>query len=263
MAKFALDTSLVAYLAASMFFFVYLVYRRPFLSTLGMLMVGVGLISHTAIMWARAMETGHGPYTTDFEVAAFFSWVVVVGFFITQIKFKIKDLGSFIIPVAFLILLYSLFLSKEVMAVPESEFRVWITLHRTLSILGYAAFAMAFAAAIMYLIQESQLKSKKLGIMYFRMPSLEILDNLNHKAIAIGFPLFTLGFMTGAIWNIQMNQTPFFSWGLLKTWPLVIGWLIYGLVFFGRMLAGLRGKKAAQGSIIGFATVIFTYFLHV
>ena len=119
---------------------------------------------------------------------------------------------------------------------------------------------MAFAAAIMYLIQESQLKSKKLGIMYFRMPSLEILDNLNYKVIAIGFPLFTLGFMTGAIWNVQMNQMSFFSWDLLKTWPLVIGWLIYGSVFFGRMLAGLRGKKAAQGSIIGFATVIGPIF---
>lgn len=263
MAKIALNISLIAYLAASMLFFVYLVYRRPALSTLGMLMVGVGLISHTALMWARAMATGHGPYTSDFEVAAFFSWALVVGFFLAQLKYKIKDLGSFVIPVAFLILFYSVFLSKEILAVPESEFRVWITLHRTLSILGYAAFAMAFAAAIMYLIQESQLKSKKLGIMYFRMPSLEILDNLNYKVIAIGFPLFTLGFMTGAIWNVQMNQTSFFSWDLLKTWPLVIGWLIYGSVFFGRMLAGLRGKKAAQGSIIGFAAVIITYFLHV
>lgn len=263
MAKISLNISLIAYLAASMTFFVYLMYRRPALSTLAMLMVGVGLISHTTMMWARAMATGHGPYTTDFEVAAFFSWALVVGFFLTQLKYKIKDLGSFIIPVAFLILLYSVFLSKEITAVPESEFRVWITLHRTLSILGFAAFAMAFAAAIMYLIQESQLKSKKLGIMYFRMPSLEILDNLNYKVIAIGFPLFTLGFMTGAIWNVQMNQMSFFSWDLLKTWPLVIGWLIYGSVFFGRMLAGLGGKKAAQGSIIGFATVIGTYFLHV
>ena len=95
------------------------------------------------------------------------------------------------------------------------------------------------------------------------MPSLEVLDNLIHKVIAIGFPLFTLGFMTGAVWNVQMNQNSFFSWDVVKTWPLVIGWLIYGAVFFGRLTVGLRGKKAAQGSIVGFAAVIYTYFLHV
>ena len=114
----------------------------------------------------------------------------------------------------------------------------------------------------MYLIQEHQVKSKKLGIMYFRMPSLEVLDDLNFKVITIGFPLFTLGFMTGSIWNTKMDQA-FFSWDLAKTMPMVIVWLIYGLVFFGRMTTGLRGKKAAQFAILGFVTVIGTFFLHI
>ena len=99
----------------------------------------------------------------------------------------------------------------------------------------------------MYLIQEHQVKTKKLGIMYFRMPSLEVLDDLNFKVIIIGFPLFTLGFMTGSISNMQLNQS-FFSWDLTRTLPLVATWLIYSLVFFGRMIVGLRGKKAAQDS---------------
>ncbi|NIQ02163.1 MAG: cytochrome C assembly protein, partial [Nitrospinaceae bacterium] len=89
----------------------------------------------------------------------------------------------FVIPLVFLIFLFSGFLSKESPLVEGTESHFWLTLHRTLSILGYAAFAIAFAAGIMYLIQENQVKSKKLGIMYFRMPSLEVLDNLNHKVI--------------------------------------------------------------------------------
>ena len=56
--------------------------------------------------------------------------------------------------------------------------------------------------------------------MYFRMPSLEVLDDLNYKVIAIGFPLFTLGFMTGSIWNIKTDES-FFSWDALRTWPLI------------------------------------------
>ena len=239
---------MISYLLASLEYFIYLVYRKPGVSTLATGTVAIGLVSHTAIIGLRSQETGHGPYTTSFEVAVFLSWLVVVVYCFTHWKYKIKDLGSFVIPVAFLILLYATFLSKEIVDFPESEFRILLTLHRTLS---------------MYLIQEKQVKSKKLGMMYFRMPSLESLDNLTYKAVAVGFPLFTMGFLTGSIWNIKMTQSSIFSWELVKIWPLVIGWILYGLVFFGRYRMGWRGKKVAQGSVIGFITVMLSILLHV
>ena len=233
------------------------------MSTIARWTVAFGLLFQTVTIGVRSSQTGHGPYTSSFEVALFLAWLMVVVFFLTEWKYKIKNLGTFIIPIVFVILLFSAFLSKDVILVYESsEMRFWLTMHRTLSILGYAAFSIAFASGIMYLIQEHQVKTKKLGIMYFRMPSLEVLDDLNFKVIMIGFPLFTLGFMTGSISNMQLNQS-FFSWDLNRTLPLVATWLIYSLVFFGRIMVGLRGKKAAQGSILGFVTVIWTYFLHI
>ena len=233
------------------------------MSTIARWTVAFGLLCQTATIFVRSSQTGHGPYTSSFEVALFLAWLMVVVFFLTEWKYKIKNLGTFIIPIVFVILLFSAFLSKDVILVYESsEMRFWLTMHRTLSILGYAAFSIAFASGIMYLIQEHQVKTKKLGIMYFRMPSLEVLDDLNFKVIMIGFPLFTLGFMTGSISNMQLNQS-FFSWDLNRTLPLVATWLIYSLVFFGRIMVGLRGKKAAQGAILGFVTVIWTYFLHI
>lgn len=261
MEKIVFNISLFSYLGASLGYFIYLVYRRPIVSTLAKAAVGTGLLVHTIWLGLRSMETGHGPYTTTFEIAMFFSWMIVVVYFLTEWKYKIKDLGAFVVPLAFLVLLFSVFLSKEAALVEESE-AFWLTLHRTLSVIGYAAFSIAFAVAIMYLIQENQVKSKKLGIMYFRMPSLEALDKLNDKVITIGFPLFTLGFMTGPLWKVKIDQA-FFAWDAAKTWPLVIVWVIYGAIFFGRLFAGVRGKKAAQGAILGFVMVVFTYFLHV
>ena len=260
MDKISFSVALFSYLAASLGYFVYLVYRRPLVSSLSGGAVGLGLISHTVSIGLHSAITGHGPYTTSYEIAMFLAWFIVVIYFLTEWKYKIKDLGSFVIPLVFLVMLVSVFLSKDAGLVPESEVRFWLTMHRTLSIIGYAAFSIAFAAGIMYLIQEHQVKSKKLGIMYFRMPSLEVLDDLNFKVITIGFPLFTLGFMTGSIWNTKMDQA-FFSWDLAKTMPMLIVWLIYGLVFFGRMTTGLRGKKAAQFAILGFVAVIGTFFL--
>ena len=209
MDKISFSVALFSYLAASLGYFVYLVYRRPLVSSLSGGAVALGLISHTVSIGLHSAITGHGPYTTSYEIAMFLAWFIVVIYFLTEWKYKIKDLGSFVIPLVFLVMLVSVFLSKDAGLVPESEVRFWLTMHRTLSIIGYAAFSIAFAAGIMYLIQEHQVKSKKLGIMYFRMPSLEVLDDLNFKVITIGFPLFTLGFMTGSIWNTKMDQAFF------------------------------------------------------
>jgi ABC-type transport system involved in cytochrome c biogenesis permease subunit len=261
MAKIVFNISVVSYLAASIAFFVFLVHRRGLLSTTANILVGIGLIFHTVWIAIRSAETGHGPYTTTFEMVVFFSWIVVIAYFLIEWRYKIKDLGAFVIPLVFLFLFYSVFLSREHPSVQSSEM-LWMTLHRTLSITGYGAFAIAFAVGLMYLIQEHQVKSKKLGFMYFRMPSLEVLDTLNDKIIAVGFPLFTLGFMTGAIWNMK-RDIPFYSWDLGKILPLIMVWLIYGLVFFGRLTIGVRGKKAAQGAVFGFVLVILTYFMHV
>ena len=262
MGNITFNIALLSYLVAALGYSLYLVYRKPAVNLVSAVALGAGLLAHSAAIGLRSMETGHGPYTTGYEIASFFAWVIVVVFFLTEWKYKIRDLGAFVVPVVFLILFYSAFQSREVALIDDSAAMFWLTLHRTLSILGYAAFAIAFAAAIMYLIQENQVKSKKLGIMYFRMPSLEVLDDLNYKVIAIGFPLFTLGFMTGMIWNLKMNES-LFSWDLLRTWPLVVVWLIYCIVFFGRLLVGWRGKRTAQGAIVGFVCIIFTYFLHV
>jgi len=261
MTKILFNISVVSYLAASIAFFVFLVHRRGMLSKSANLMVALGLVFHTLWIAARSSETGHGPYTTTFEMVVFFSWIVVLGYFLVEWRYKIKDLGAFVIPLVFLSLFYSVFLSQAPPGEQSSEM-LWMTLHRTLSITGYGAFTVAFAVGLMYLIQEHQVKSKKLGIMYFRMPSLEVLDTLNDKIIAVGFPLFTLGFMTGAIWNMK-RDIPFYSWDIGKILPLIIVWLIYGLVFFGRLTIGIRGKKAAQGAVFGFVLVILTYFMHV
>lgn len=262
MANITFNISLFSYLISALGYTFYLVYRESVVNLISALSLGLGLLSHSITIGLRTIETGHGPYTTGFEITSFLAWVIVVVFFIIEWKYKIKDLGAFIIPVVFLILFYSIFQSREILLIDDSSTMFWLTMHRTLSIIGYAAFAIAFGAALMYLIQENQVKTKKLGVMYFRMPSLEVLDDLNYKVIAIGFPLFTLGFMTGSIWNVETDE-PFFSWDALRTLPLIIVWLIYFAIFFGRILVGWRGKKAAQGAILGFFAVIVTYFFHV
>ena len=101
MDKISFNIALLSYLVASLGYFVYLVYRRPFVSTLAGGMVAMGLVSQTISIGIRSSLTGHGPYTTSYEVAMFLAWFMVVIYVLTEWKYKIKDLGAFVIPLVF------------------------------------------------------------------------------------------------------------------------------------------------------------------
>ena len=101
MDKISFNIALLSYLVASLGYFVYLVYRRPFVSTLAGGMVAMGLVSQTISIGIRSSLTGHGPYTTSYEVAMFLAWFMVVIYVLMEWKYKIKDLGAFVIPLVF------------------------------------------------------------------------------------------------------------------------------------------------------------------
>jgi cytochrome c-type biogenesis protein CcsB len=127
----------------------------------------------------------------------------------------------------------------------------------TLAFLSYAAFALSFVAGVMYLIQNREIKLKRQSIFFFRLPSIETLDYLGYKLISVGFPLLTLGIITGALWANNAWGS-YWSWDPKETWSLIT-WIIYASYLHARVIAGWSGRKAAYLSIIGFGCVLFTY----
>jgi ABC-type transport system involved in cytochrome c biogenesis permease subunit len=122
--------------------------------------------------------------------------------------------------------------------------------------LGTVGFAVAFVAGVMYLIQDRLLKSKRFNVLYAKLPALDFLDHLNQQSIILGFPLLTLGIITGAI-SAEFAKGAYVSWNPEQTWALVT-WLFYFVVLLGRLTVGWRAKRAAYLTVIGFAGVILT-----
>ena len=261
MKELAFNISLFFYFIASLKHILYLVLRRRFLYLVANWTVGIGFVAQFIGLILRSAETGHGPYTSIYEYSLFLSWAIILSYFFVEFKYRFKDLGVFVVPLAFFMMLYASSLPQESNPAESSSMKFWLTIHRTLSMLGLGAFAIAFAASIMYLVQEKLLKTKKIGSLFQRLPSLEVLDNVMHLIITVGFPIFTIGFITGSIW-IGKTKGSFFSWDVQKTLPLLITWFIYGSLFIGRIVAGWRRKKAAVISIVGFFSVVVTYILH-
>ncbi len=218
----------------------------------------IGFAFHTANIIVRYIEGGHIPVTSMHEAASFFSWCVLILFYLHEFKYKLGLLSSFIMPIVFLLMFSSSIFPREIKVLSPVLQSYWFGIHTILAFLGDAAFAMAGGIGVMYLIQERNVKSKHLSMLFQKLPSLQTLDEINYHLITMGFPLLTLAMITGVVWANSAWGT-YWRWDPKEVWSLIT-WIIYALVLHLRLTVGWRGKKAAILSIAGFIIVIFAFF---
>jgi len=217
-----------------------------------------GFVVHTANIVTRYALAGHIPISSLHESASFFSWCIILLFFFIEYRYGIGLLGSFIMPVVFILMLSSSILPRTIKPLSPVLQSYWFGIHTVLAFTGDAAFALAFGIGIMYLLQEHYVKSKHLGGLFQRLPSLQTLDEINYRLITIGWPLLTLAIITGVIWA-ETAWGRYWRWDPKEVWSLIT-WFIYAAVLHVRLIAGWRGRRAAILSIIGFGAVLFTFF---
>ena len=216
--------------------------------------VSAGFVLHAASIVSRAVEVRYLPLTQQYEAFSFFGALTTLGFLIAYLKYRIAPLSIFAFPLIF-VMTFVANLGDPSSSIQDVLRSNWIYIHTPSVIIGYAALFIAFAAAIMYLIQEHALKSKHPVRFYNWLPSLEICDDLAYKSLAIGFPLITLGIITGALWA----QGAGYVWAKdAKVLVSFFTWLVYLLLITYRLVAGWRGRKAAYLSIVGFIGVLLT-----
>ncbi len=217
-----------------------------------------GFLCHTAALALRIWASGDIPFTNLHEAISFTSWATVLVFFWIELKYRIPILGSFILPLAFLSLVSASTLPNEVRNLNVTLKSAWLGIHTTLSLLGIVAFAVAFIAGVMYLLQDRLLKSKQFGPLYRQLPPLDLLDRWNQTSILTGFPLLTLGIISGAMWS-QYAVGSF--WGPNHPKQMLASgvWLFYLVVLHGRVTIGWRAKLAARMAIAGFVGVVLVF----
>jgi cytochrome c-type biogenesis protein CcsB len=217
-----------------------------------------GFLFHLIYFSLRWSEAGRIPITSFFEAANFLGMGIVLVFLIMEIRFKIAALGSFMLPLVVVLMIPVFLLSGDIKELNPVLKSGWLGVHTTLAVLGDAAFAFACIVSIMYLIQERQLKAKHLGAIFHRLPSLDIMDSLAYKALTLGWPLFTLGMITGSIWA-NSAWGSYWSWDPKETWSLIT-WVLY-LVLLHLRTIGWRGRKMAVLSIVAFLFVVVSFFV--
>ena len=257
---FFFKLALMVYTVATVGFFVYLYTLKSEAAKGAFYTLLLGFFFHSLSIAFRWKEAGHPPLTSLFEATSFLSWALVLGYLFIDRRFpQAKTLGAFVAPVATVLMLYSSFCPKEILPLPPVLKSFWLPIHAAISLASYGFFILAAASGVMYLIQERQIKKKRLGGWFKRLPSLEVLDRINELSLKIGFPLLTVGIITGAIWAEEAWGS-YWSWDPKETWSLIM-WLIYAALLHERLAVGWRGRKAAWLSLVGFLAWLVSFFV--
>jgi ABC-type uncharacterized transport system permease subunit len=201
-------------------------------------------VVHDALRWSVAHVgpfAGIGPMLSSISILA-----VLVFLGIRRLRPNTEVIGAFVTPLALLMVLGS--------RAPEHDiptYGPWIGAHIISNVLGMTAFTVSAAMAVGYLIQERQVKARKLGTLFHRLPPLEVLDTLAFRFAVLGMPALTVGVVTGHVIAARSARPTGLPW---QQYFAMVAWIVFAAVLFLRLVAGWRGRRAAIGTILGYAS---------
>jgi len=233
--------------------------RRQRLFPVALASFAIAAVFHLVSIVEEGMTLGRFPVVNLHQSSSLIGLLITVLFLIVYWRYKYESLAVFVFPIVFVLtLIASLGHPVQPWASPALR-SSWLFLHVVLALLGYAALFLTCVAAVMYLIQERELKSKKPRAFYYRLPPLGTLDEMSYRTMAAGFALITLGLITGSFWA-------FIEWGTRwvvdpKIILAFVTWGIYLAMIFTRWTIGWRGRKAAYFAIAGSCCAALTWMV--
>lgn len=248
----------LGYLGAAAGYIVFIIRQRDQAEVWAVRIMTVGAAIHTVQLILQALHLGHASAVNLSQSLGFMAWAVAVGFLLVQLRARVKVLGALIAPLALLFMITAWSGSSEPLPSYGYFKSIWLNLHIAAAFLGEGVLAGAAGAGLLYLLLERDIKGKRFGWLYSRAPSLSTLDHLGQTCLIIGFPLFTVGMLSGAIFSHYISGS-FWRWDGKEVWSLV-SWIVYAVLLHQRLTVGWRGRKAAWLAIIGFGVVLFTFF---
>jgi cytochrome c-type biogenesis protein CcsB len=229
----------------------------------------VAFLIHTAFIATRTVNVLRVPFVGHFEFGNMFIWSTVLVYVWTEwrLKDKYHAVGAFLMPLVTLYISYiTLFpkISRAHNPLPPVLQSNWLKFHVSASVLGYAGFSLAFAAAIMWLLKyvmENQKDAVKgspfLKTLAQSLPQLKVLEEYMYRASVFGFLFQTVMIITGAIWADQ-SWGRYWGWDPKEMWSLIT-WFVFAVYLHARFTRGWSGRKTVTLVMVGWVAMMFTW----
>lgn len=232
--------------------------RHPFAYYLGISTLVCGFMIHTVMLGYGFSSRGVAEWGIWLSALA---WFILLVYLVVFMKYREMALGGIAVPVAFVLEGYaSAFPGIWGAGSPEVQGYL-LKGHAILALLSGASFFSLFGFSLMYSVQSSILKSRRPSAWLHRLPSLDVLDALNHKILYFGFAFLTTSLLLGSMWAKSKHGA---YWGLdpMRTWPLVLVWGAYGVLLICRLTRSWKGKRSAIFAMAAFVAVVVAVAVH-
>jgi len=219
--------------------------------------------SHTFIIGMETMRVGHVPFAGATSAVSTFVWLLALSYLYVEFTTGERSMGVFILP---------LLAALQVIPVvsPALEERspllegALFGVHVSSLLFAYASFALACVLGITYVLQFKEIKAKDLGFFYDRLPPLQVLDEMNLRAVKVGWVFLTVGLIAGALWASQIRgsgdlRVHSMTLADPKIFIAVLSWSVYSFELYAQRAIGWRGRRAAWLSAVGFAIVLLNF----
>lgn len=219
-----------------------------------------------ALLWIGAtmhglslVGQGSTLFAVKVGVVGLFGWVLLLAFLIFGARSGRENaVGAFVTPVVLIATLYSLAAPLLHRSASVGALQTpWLIIHVVIILVAYVALAFAFAASLIYLLQESLLKQKKLGGLWQKLPSLQVADEWIYRATTFGLAALTVGLLTGVLWQMQHPE-----YSALRDPKVLISlatWFTFSLYLGARWKLGWRGRKSNLVVVCGFVLLAISF----
>jgi ABC-type transport system involved in cytochrome c biogenesis permease subunit len=256
---------LVFYAAAGLAYAVHFARRDTSVGRAATTLLLIGILAHTFVIGMQTMEVRHVPFANPSRAISSFVWLLALSYLYLEVTTDERAMGVFILPIV---------IGLQIIPVvnPGVENRdpvldsplFWV--HVASLLFAYASFALAGVLGLTYMLQFKEIKAKHLGYFYTRLPSLQTLDLMNWRSVAVGWLFLTIGVVVGVIWAAQARAVDpldpniqAMALGDPKILFALLTWAVYSFAMVARRTMGWSGRRAAWLSAVGFAIVLLNF----
>ncbi len=214
------------------------------------------ILLHTGFIALLTLHFHRVPIATSFESLTALALALAVVYLVQEKRSGTPYTGLLFVPLVFLCqTLACAFIDLNVVIERQLLQSPVFGLHIATALLGYSGFAVSAIYGLLYIMLYQELRKHRFGIVYERLPSLDILAGMNWRAAMFGLGMLTLAICAGSL--MSLGVYPRF-WQDPKVWLSVLTWFVYAVCMYTHVAGGWHGTKMAYFTIGGFVLVVFT-----
>ena len=227
------------------------------LSRIAVPATSLGMVFHFVSLSEAVLLSGQLTLASVHNSESLLAFMIMAFFMIVYLVYRTTSPGMVVFPSVFLLTFVAATGEQPFLSMSPGLRTGWLFAHIALIFTGYAALFLSFGASLLYLVQESSLKSKNPGRIFSRLPALEVIDEIGYRSLLLGFPFMTLGLIAGSV----VAQAKFGRVDFLdpKVFLSVLMWAVYLIMVYTRWNAGWRGRRAAILASFAFVAAIVAW----